>query len=438
MTEMIMQLRKKFKSLNNPLCHMVLMTALFLLSLNAWSQTDPIGTVLTSSGQVIAESNGSTRSLKRRDSVFVGDTISAANNSRVRFKLTDDSTYVVQENSSFTIEKYNYNGEQDGSEIADFYFSEGVMEFVSGYIGKQDQTKFRIDTDFAAIGLRGSGGIITTGSSSTQVFVTLGQLTAVSKGGELFVMNNGQTTILDSNGETETEQGNSTGAEQTMSTDGDDISAEDGDADEGEPAEEAEEEQEAEQEEQEQEQEQTSEDVQENEEIAADEPEEVEDSAAEQNADAGSDSDAGATAEAQVSAAEIYAELLPDSVEATQDDLAEALNEAVEAYPVLYAELVNVAIDAGLEPPNAALTATEALGGAGSISENVLTEIFVVSTQGLTDTAQVEAALAIVGAPPLDATPTTTSNIGVNSDSVGTSAPSNTASAPVSSASPAQ
>jgi len=396
-----------------------ILVTIFLLPYMAWAQSgQTVGTVLTSSGEVVAQSNGVNRTLKRRDSVFVGDTISAGPASRVRFKLTDDSTYVIQENSTFTIEEYNYSGSQDGSEVADFYFAEGVMEFVSGYIGKQDQTKFRIDTEFAAIGLRGSGGIITTGAGSTQVFVTLGQLTAVSKRGELFLLNNGQTTVLSSDGEAQTEQGNSTGAEQTMSTEGDDISAEEGDAEEGDAQEEAKEESE------EQEQEQTSQDVQ-DQEIAASDPDE--DSA-----------DETPVSEAQVSAAEIYAELIPDSIEATQEDLAEALNEAVEAYPVLYAELVNVAIDAGLEPPTAAITATEALGGGGTVSDNVVTEIFFVATEGLTDTADVDAALTAVGAPPLEAQGTGSSQIDLDTGSVGADAPSNNASAPVSSASPAQ
>jgi len=415
---MVSQLKEKARKKSHIFYPFILVT-IFLLPYMAWAQSGQmVGRVLTSSGEVVAQSNGVNRTLKRRDSVFVGDTISAGPASRVRFKLTDDSTYVIQENSTFTIEEYNYSGSQDGSEVADFYFAEGVMEFVSGYIGKQDQTKFRIDTEFAAIGLRGSGGIITTDADSTQVFVTLGQLTAVSKNGELFLLNNGQTTVLSSDGEAQTEQGNSTGAEQTMSTTGDDISAEEGDAEEGDAQEEAKEESE------EQEQEQTSQDVQ-DQEIAASDPDE--DSA-----------DEAPASEAQVSAAEIYAELIPDSIEATQEDLAEALNEAVEAYPVLYAELVNVAIDAGLEPPTAAITATEALGGGGTISADVVTEIFFVATEGLTDTADVDRALVAIGTPPLDVQGTGSSPIGVDAGSIGTDAPSNNASAPVSSASPAQ
>ena len=73
--------------------------------------------------------------------------------------------------------------------------------------------------------------------------------------------------------------------------------------------------------------------------------------AADSPADASPSTDATAVSDAQLSAAEIYAELIPSDVEATQDDLAEALNQAVEAYPVLYAELVNVAIDLALKPP---------------------------------------------------------------------------------------
>lgn len=364
---------------------LLLTVMLFFFCQLAWTQSDDaIGTVLTASGQITAESSGDKRTLKRRDSVYAGDTISTGSKSRVRFKLLDDSTYVIQENSRFTIEEYNYNGSEDGSEVADFYFSEGVMEFVSGYIGKQDQAKFRIDTDFAVIGLRGSGGIITTDSSSTQVFVTLGQLTAVSKDGQLFLMNNGQTTVLDGEGETSTEQGNGTGAEQTMTTDGNDITAEEGDAeDQGQQSEE----------------EQSEDDKQQNqdEEVAATDPDNEE-----ENTDQGSNStDGSQVTDAQLSAAEIYAELLPADIDATQEDLAQALNEAVEAYPVLYEEFVYVAIDAGLEPPRAAVEVADALGGVNSVSENALVRIFDAATDSITDSALVDAALADEGYSPL-------------------------------------
>jgi hypothetical protein len=334
------------------------------------------GTVLTVSGTVIAErGSGAIRELSRRDPVFVGDTIVASESARVRFKLMDDSTYVIQEKSSFTIEEFHFNGTEDGTEIADFHFSQGVMEFISGHIGKQDQSRFRIDTDFAVIGLRGSGGIIQTDSESTRVFVTLGELTARSRSGDVFVLDNGQTTVIGESGEPASEQGNSTGAPQTMTTEGDDIVSND-------PSEQQNEGEEGQAEEQE-------------DAVVAEEPDETNepDGETEQASDDSSSGEGQNTAvNASVSAAELYAELMPNPADATQEELQTALNNAIARNPVLYAELVTIAIDLGLEPPNAAVAATQALGGS-NVTDDIVTDIFFIATEGISDTSEIEAAI---------------------------------------------
>ncbi len=397
------------------------------LLLGFWSSLalaqEVAGTVLTVSGGVIAEpASGAIRSLSRRDPVFVGDTIVVSDSARVRFKLLDDSTYVIQENSSFTIEAFHFNGTEDGTEIADFHFSEGVMEFISGHIGKQDQSRFRIETDFAVIGLRGSGGIIRTDSEATRVFVTLGELTARSRTGDVFVLDNGQTTVIGLTGEPSSEQGNSTGAPQTMTTEGDDIVSNDP----------SEQQNEGEGEEQEQEA------------VAAEEPEETNeaDSGAEQaSGESESNGDGqNTTVNASLSAAELYAELLPNPADATQEEMQMALNNAIARNPVLYAELVTIAIDLGLEPPNAAVAATQALGGT-NVSDDIVTDIFFIATEGISDNSEIEAAIlaADINATPLVANPTEQRRINVNIGS-GTTAPrpSNPVTVPPTSASPAR
>lgn len=410
----------------HPLKLISMLLLLGLWSITASAQGRPAGTVLTVSGDVIAEAeSGESRPLSRRSPVFSGDTIVAADDARIRFKLLDESTYVVQENSSFTIKDFHFNGSEDGTEVADFYFSEGVMEFISGHIGKQDTSKFRIETEFAVIGLRGSGGIIRTDSEATRVFVTLGELSARSRTGDLFVLNNGETTVIGLSGEPERDQGNSTGAPQTMTTDGDDIVSNDPAEQQGEEQEQA-----------------TEEDATEepgSEAVVAEEPEEANetDEATEQ---ASGQSTSEGEGSLPPSAAEIYAGLLPEPLNPTQEDLQTALRRAIEGNPILYAELVTIAIDMGLDPPNAAIAATQALGS-GNISEDIVSDIFFIATEGISDTAEVEAAIlsADITATPLVANPTETRGININIGS-GSAAPrpSNSATAPPTSASPAR
>ena len=72
------------------------------------------------------------------------------------------------------------------------------------------------------------------------------------------------------------------------------------------------------------------------------------------------------------------------------------------------------------------------------MSESVVTEIFFVATEGLADTTDVDVALTAQGLPPLEARGTGSAQVSVDAGSVGTDAPSNNASSPVSSASPLQ
>ncbi|MEQ9022204.1 MAG: hypothetical protein RLN82_05530, partial [Pseudomonadales bacterium] len=140
------------------------------------------------------------------------------------------------------------------------------------------------------------------------------------------------------------------------------------------------------------------------------------------------------------SAAEIFAGLLPDPLSATQEDLQSALGRAIVGNPVLYAELVTIAIDMGLEPPNAAIAATQALGST-NISDDIVSDIFFIATEGISDTAEVEAAIlsADISATPLVANPTESGGININIGS-GSAAPrpSNSATAPPASASPSR
>ena len=343
-------MRRRIITKNGSRIRIFLWLALTIFAQPGWSQnSDPIGSVLVSRGEVLAESaDGGRRSLERGEPLFSGDVISTGAGARVRFKLIDDSNYVVQQNSSFAIENYHYNGSADGSENASFSLVGGAIEFLSGYIGKKNVNRFRMTTEFGTIGLRGSGGVVTTDDSGTRIFVTLGELTAVPKtgrqAGQKIVLINGETTVIRPDGSVTRDKGNSSGAPQTMSVRGEDL-------------------------------------------VSA------------------------------YSAAEIYASLLPKEPELTQEQLGHALIEAIEANPDLYAELISVAIEAGLSPPDAAGLAIETLG-VGTLSEDVITEIFFVATEGITDTALVEAAIIALEGTPLVVEPTTPSSLGLDPNSI--------------------
>lgn len=368
---MSVQLNRKYSPpIFNRLGRLCIFFAMMAASFFTVAQ-DSIGNVLSVTGQASVERKAANAidqvvlqqsELQEGSALFNGDTLITLEDSILRYELSDGSTYVLQANSKITIREYSYNVTQNGSQnVVHLQLVSGVMEFVSGNIGIADDGAFRIVTDFAEIGVSGSGAIITTDLNSTQVFVTQGELTGLGVDGELVLLEQGETTIFDASGEPKRYIGNITGASQTLSED---------DADR----------------------------------LLANEDEGVDEEIDEE------------IDEDTESASVIFRSLLsvdPSVETPDQEQLAQALSGSINSHPSLYAELITVAIDLGLEPPTAALIVTNSFGVSGGLTEERVAEIFLASTAGIADPDAVEQAiLSVDGAVPVNLSPTDTNDYG--------------------------
>ncbi len=108
-----------------------------------------------SGGAAVQSADGSSRILAKGMEINSGDTI-LTGPGRAQVKFTDGGYMSFQPNTQFKVEDYAFNGQQDGTEKGFFRLIEGGLRAVTGLVGKQNKTNYRVATPVATIGIRGT------------------------------------------------------------------------------------------------------------------------------------------------------------------------------------------------------------------------------------------------------------------------------------------
>lgn len=138
-------------------------TVLFFLivfPLHGWAEQ--IGKVVLIQGHPLVERNDQHILIKRNDSLFTNDTVITPLGSKVLFKLKDDSTISLAENTQFKLSEYEYKKGNEKSTVR-FDMLKGAFRTLTGKIGTENSPTFEIRTPVATIGVRGTefwGGFI--------------------------------------------------------------------------------------------------------------------------------------------------------------------------------------------------------------------------------------------------------------------------------------
>ncbi len=117
----------------------------------------PVGRVLMSVGEVVANRGGSTVVLGTGINIESGDQIRTGPSSGVQVRLNDSSIIALKSQTIFSIDAFVYSGRSDGNERAFFNLIAGGMRTVTGLIGKANQRNYAVKTPTATVGIRGSG-----------------------------------------------------------------------------------------------------------------------------------------------------------------------------------------------------------------------------------------------------------------------------------------
>jgi hypothetical protein len=119
----------------------------------AWAQA---GRVVLAVGDVTAMRGKTWLRLAADAPVYVGDAVLTGVQSNAQLRFSDSALLALKPESEFRIEQYQFNGQQDGTEIAVFRLVKGGFRTITGQIGKLNRDQYQVLTTQATIGVRGT------------------------------------------------------------------------------------------------------------------------------------------------------------------------------------------------------------------------------------------------------------------------------------------
>src|SRR5689334_15948721 len=128
----------------------------FFFALSATVALGEAGKVVFAVGDVAAVRGGSRVPLSAGSTIEAGDTIVTASQSHAQRRFSDDALVALKPESEFRIERYNFAGRDDGSEVAVFRLVKGGFRTLTGQIGKLSGDRYQLLTTQATIGIRGT------------------------------------------------------------------------------------------------------------------------------------------------------------------------------------------------------------------------------------------------------------------------------------------
>jgi hypothetical protein len=178
------------------------MAALLLLLGNSSSVYAAIaGRVQYVHGKVqLTTSAGVTHAIKKGDTVNEGDTLISAPTASAQIRMEDGGIVAMRPDTKLKIDRFNFNGQQDGTEKSFFSLFKGGFRAITGLVGQRNKINYHITTAATTIGVRGTDHetfVVTPDSTlaattpiGTYNKVNLGETSMTTEKGTLFVLPN--------------------------------------------------------------------------------------------------------------------------------------------------------------------------------------------------------------------------------------------------------
>jgi hypothetical protein len=141
--------------------------AFVLFALGAYAQpvlaadASSVGRVLVAAGNTVAIRGSQAVSLTSGSAIQNGDSLRTGENSNLQVRFIDDSIVSMKESSELRIDDFKFTGKADGSERASFTLVKGGLRTVTGAIGGKNNKNYRMVTNTATLGVRGTDYTIT-------------------------------------------------------------------------------------------------------------------------------------------------------------------------------------------------------------------------------------------------------------------------------------
>lgn len=168
------------------------LTGLLLLLASSLALAVPAAYVHEMTGSGNATTKGQARSLAVGGLLESGDVISVDKGGSMTVKFEDGQIVVLQENSRFAIEKYEYNKQKVAESSAVMSLLSGGMRFITGVIGGTRKEAIAMKAGTATIGIRGTDLAITIAGINYVVTVQDGGIVLSLPGQPAASVNQGQ------------------------------------------------------------------------------------------------------------------------------------------------------------------------------------------------------------------------------------------------------
>jgi hypothetical protein len=147
----------------------------------------PVGEVVVANGSIRAlDANQNVRSLTKKSSIFVADTIEVGENSLAGIQMLDGSVITLVANTKYRIESFIYKSSSSKDNFVS-QLSKGGFRLLSGDIGKRNPEKYEIRTENGTIGLLGTVVEGLMQDDSLYVHVNKGRATLTNAAGTVTI-----------------------------------------------------------------------------------------------------------------------------------------------------------------------------------------------------------------------------------------------------------
>ena len=150
-------------------------------------------------GEVTAVApDGRSRALARGSEIDVGETV-ATRQGRAQLRFSDGAYMSLQPQTEFKVEEFKYSGKgkADESDSIVMNLLKGGLRTITGLIGRANRNNYRLRTDVATIGIRGTEYSVRY-TNSIEVYCADGSILVQNEGGTL-QLNGGQGGYVASN-----------------------------------------------------------------------------------------------------------------------------------------------------------------------------------------------------------------------------------------------
>lgn len=172
----------------------ILLAWLLAFLLPAQAATEA-ATVLFSHGNVVLTNNAGSYPLEKGAAVSAGDTVITGEDGRVQMRFSDGGLVSLMPNSRFAVEEYSQpTASNEGSVSVNLL--KGGMRALSGSIGKKDQDSYKLKTDVATLGIRGTQFVVVMDGATMRVHVGQGSVALFNDFGELLVPTGRHAEVL--------------------------------------------------------------------------------------------------------------------------------------------------------------------------------------------------------------------------------------------------